>query len=267
MRISTFFFSALAGVSTVHGASMYINGYSVGATDGNGNAIVFSLDPTSNATWVPDSVSGNSFRLPGNLGWTESSVSVSADQRAVLGLGPSSAFMKANQVVTINPKKGKMIVGPFDATPECREGRMSFAPQRGDAWRLPVQWQAGVLSVPLEFELGYLSDVFVIPRWLNHPVYLQLANANYRYYFDLHSQYTVAQAVTEFPTIHLLMDGFDLPLGPGEYLFETGNPVFNVDKIFNWSLNSRDTLPRALLNRIVVQLDLTHNRIGVCTPK
>lgn len=234
------------------------------ATTESGRTISFRIDPMSNTTSVMTGDASNTFQFPNGRAWEDNEVRESDVGDAILGLAPRSSFMTALQTVTLNPTKGKMIVGEYDAAPDCREGRVFFAPQDAGAetWKIPFHWDAeGFGSADVTFDIDYTGDSFVVPRSLSRPFYLFFSR-EIQDALDAGTEYTVEEARAAVPTIHLTMDGFDLPLTPERYVTDDAR---GLDTEFGFSPVRDPILPRDVLRKLVVQLDAANNRIGICT--
>jgi hypothetical protein len=111
-----------------------------------------------------------------------------------------------------------------------------------------------------DFQIGLYQDVFITPEGFSRQFFKfyerQISN-----YQDEGKEYTHENAVADSPVIHISMDGgFNMDLAPADYV------VDNDDTTFGWSPSRNDiVLPTSILNRLVVQLDAAHHRVGVCT--
>ena len=259
MRLSNILVALTELSIVVTGTTVWIERFSVNARTEAGDRISFKIDPMTDITSINSEDTGSIFAIPGGISWVDENVVVAED--SVLGMGPGSAFMTAHQVVTLNPTKGKMIVGPYDASGDCREGRMSFADQRGSTWLIPLELDGSPIeNASGEFQLGYYNDVFVTPQGFSRE-FNRLYGRRAESFRDEGREYSREDAIADSPVIHMSFEAFEMELMPEDYLLGNSHTTF-------FSSRSRDypILPTSILNRMVVQLDRTNNRLGICTP-
>ena len=253
------------------GTSIWTRGFGANVTDVDGSWFAAEFDPESDYTFVGGRSGNRRFSLPGGIFWNDPDVEprMSDDSPAVIGLSPQSAFITTHRIVTFMPTKGKMIVGPFDASSACREGEMSFAAQAANAteWKLPLVWNASGFGVEtIDFDIGFRQDVFAVPRTAAEPFSDHLDSQLGDYYAPRAEMYSLAQAVADLPTIRLSLGAFALRLPPDTYLVP-GLIRESLDTTFYDSRINDPALPRSLLKRLIVQFDALNNRVGVCVPK
>ena len=254
-----------AGIVVTRGTSIWTRGFGADMSDGSGNSFGVEFDPMSDRSTV--GTDGGRFSLPGGITWQENA-DVTTTGAAVVGLGPNSAFIAKHQIVTFMPTKGKMIVGPFDASPACREGRMSFAPQAANAtrWKIPLVWNATFFGIEtVNFDISFREDVFSVPHRLSRAFYLYLQR-QISIYSDRGDTYTLTSARADMPTIRLLMDAYELQLTSRDYMMS--NQLAGEIYTSFYSSYMRDpVLPNSVMKRMIVQFDALNDRVGICNPK
>ena len=269
MRLLSFSSSvlALAGATSIP-----IDGYTVAVTTSTGKKVQMQLDTYLWTTSVPPEFADTHFTMGAGVSWEDDKVESETPwgpvTSASLGLAPSSAFMAAHGVVTINPKQGKMVVGEFDPSDMCKEGQMTYTAQTWDLdqWLVSVEWNSGSFGDSVEpFIIDYRTDSdikTIVPPPLRDSYYSFFAERVSAYAAE-GKTYTVEIARTEVPVIHLKAGDMDVSLTPEEYVVEgPGGPktIFTDNQMILALFNP------FVLDRFVVQLDRTNNRAGICTP-
>lgn len=256
--------AVLAGIVVLTEATtVWMNEYQLSATAADGRTVNFRIDPMNDNSVVKATEASSSYTFADTVAWDLGLVTI-GDRDSVLGLSPKSTFIDTHQVVTIIPAKGKFIVGAYDASADCASGAMIFVPQAAgaDKWKLPLFWNASTFeSSDVEFDLGYFENSFIVPRPLSRDFYLHFQR-QIQIFEDRGETYTTAQARTEVPVIHLTVGEFDVSMTPDEYVVGSGEP----DTDFGFSQTRDPQLPQWVLSKMIVQLDATNNRVGVCIP-
>ena len=257
---------AMATMALSNPTVVWIDGLRATATTDNGRTINFKLDPEARVSSVRvEDAGANLYTLAPGVSWSESNVNVITEGEPVLAIGPDSAFMRAVGVVTINPSKGKMTVGAYDASGECRESPMAFTNQlyETNGWTLYLDWDAQNFGVGrgVHFLLALTHDDFIIPRFLMHGFWRHMSDRLYLRRSE-NRPYTLEEALLDVPVINIGMGEFHTELRPQDYMAQ------RVHTVFDLSDSRSSVLPSWLVKRWVLQFDSREGtrRIGVCLP-
>ena len=261
------FFSLFAAIAVTESTSIWNRGFGADVFVARGPTFGAEFDPMSSRTTVWAGTAGGRFSLSGGISWQEPNVDTTTTGPAIVGLSPQSAFIATHKIVTFMPSKGKMVVGPFDASPACNGNRMSFVSQAANAtqWLLPLIFNASdVTNEAVSFEISFRGNTFSVPNRVARPFALRLQRQLLRYQ-ERNQTYTLAQARAEMPTVHLKMGDFDLPLIPKEYVMQDliASEIFTT---FYDSHTRNPVLPNSLMKRVIVQFDALNHRVGICAP-
>ena len=260
MRFSTV---ALSGLSAASGTSVYMRMYGVSVYSPAGEVASARLDPRSSTTSTShEGETVFSLRSDHADAWEDkAAVALESGETGVVGLAPGSAYMTKHGIVTLNSNWDEIVIGAYDASALCVEGRMFFAPQAEDftAWTLPLQWTDRFGTETVNFQLSGAERGFLVPQGIHLNFKGSFENEKAELEAQGGAPYLTADEMEHMGNVEMSLDGFKLTLTPREYILDGPRTIFQ-------SADSREPfLSTPILNKLVLQLDAVNRRVGVCT--